>query len=119
MADPYLIRVAGELADLALADQAASGDIMIVDQIGEILGASSQTLQEAFLTAVRVRRAEARARAMLDQRKANNYAEAPKPKAAPMQGSDAPAEEPEEAEAPQAPETPAAPNPNAPRRVSR
>ena len=55
--DPYLIRVAGELADLALADQAASGDINIVDTVAHVLGASSQTLEEAFLTAVRVRRA--------------------------------------------------------------
>lgn len=120
MADPYLIRVAGELADAALADQAASGDIKIVDQIGEILGASSQTLEEAFLTAVRVRRAEARARAMLEQRKANNYADGPKPKAAPLQGVNTPAEE--EAASPDAPEPPAepkAPSPNAPRRVSR
>jgi len=117
MAEPYLIRVAGELADEALADQAASGDIKIVDQIGEILGASSQTLEEAFLTAVRVRRAETRARETLARRKANNYADGPAPKAAPLQGSDAQAEEPE-AE-PEAPETPTAPNPNAPRRVSR
>ena len=38
----------------------------IVEQIGEILGASSQTLEEAYLlTAVRVRRAEKRARELL------------------------------------------------------
>ncbi|PJI92014.1 hypothetical protein BC777_0856 [Yoonia maricola] len=68
MADSYVERVAGELADLALADAAASGDQNIVDTIGEILGSSSQTLQEAFLTAVRVRRAEARARELLATR---------------------------------------------------
>jgi len=61
----YTLEKANELADLALAESAASGDERIVDQIGEILGASSQTLQEAYLTAVRVRRAEARAREML------------------------------------------------------
>jgi hypothetical protein len=33
------------------------------------LGASSQTLQESYLMFVRVRRAEARARALLDSRK--------------------------------------------------
>lgn len=61
----YLDKTADELADLALAEESASGNEKIVDSIGEILGASSQTLQEAFLTAVRVRRAETRARKML------------------------------------------------------
>lgn len=120
MAQSYLQRVADELADLALADQEASGDIGIVDLIGDILGASSQTLQETYLTSIRVRRAEARAREMLTQRKENSYAELPKPKAAPMQGSDAqPEEEPEAAPEPTEPEQPKAPNPNMPRRVSR
>lgn len=68
MADSYLERIAGEIADLALADARANGDDNIVDTIGEILGSSSQTLQEAFLTAVRVRRAEARARKLLAER---------------------------------------------------
>jgi hypothetical protein len=68
MADSYVETVAGELADLTLADAASSGDDNIVEAISEILGASSQTLQEAFLTAVRVRRAEARARELLARR---------------------------------------------------
>ncbi len=68
MADSYVETVAGELADLALADAQATGDEKIVDMIGEILGSSSQTLQEAFLTAVRVRRAETRARELLAKR---------------------------------------------------
>ncbi|PHQ82132.1 MAG: hypothetical protein COB65_09345 [Thalassobium sp.] len=59
---------ADELAQLALADQERSGDEKVVDEVGEILGASSQTLQEAYLTAVRVRRAETRARALLNRR---------------------------------------------------
>tara|TARA_R110002051_G_C8658919_1_gene488727 strand:+ start:308 stop:529 length:222 start_codon:yes stop_codon:yes gene_type:complete len=61
----YTLETANELADLALAEQAASGDEKIVLAIAEVLGASSQTLQEAFLTAVRVRRAETRARELL------------------------------------------------------
>ena len=86
MAESYLDKVADELADLALADQAESGDVAITEVIGTLLGASSQTLQEAFLTAVRVRRAEERARTLLAERKANGYKDAPKPKAAPLQG---------------------------------
>ena len=109
MADSYLETVAGELADLALADQEASGDISIVDTVAKVLGSSSQTLEEAFLTAVRVRRAEARARALLADRKANNYADAPKPPPAPLQGGDADENEPSTAPAePAAPATPAA-----------
>ncbi len=68
MADQYVDKVANELADMALADQKRTGDIGIVDVIGDVLGASSQTLQETYLTAVRVRRAEERARALLAER---------------------------------------------------
>ena len=68
----YVDDVALELAQLALADAARTGDDKIVDQIGELLGASSQTLQESYLTFVRVRRAEARARQILDARAARD-----------------------------------------------
>jgi len=69
---------ADELAKLAIADEARSGDEAIIAQIAEVLGASSQTLQEAFLTQVRVRKAEARARTMLAERaKAAKAAAAP------------------------------------------
>ena len=68
MAEAYVDKVANELADLALADQVRTGDVGIVDAIGEVLGASSQSLQETYLTAVRVRRAEHRARTMLAER---------------------------------------------------
>lgn len=64
----YVDDVANDLAEQALADAARSGDQKIVDEIGEILGASSQTLQESYLTFVRVRRAETRARALLASR---------------------------------------------------
>jgi hypothetical protein len=49
--------MADEIAQLALADEKRSGDETIIAQVAEILGASSQTLQEAFLTSDRVRRA--------------------------------------------------------------
>ncbi|MFV2035112.1 MAG: hypothetical protein ACC631_08395 [Halocynthiibacter sp.] len=46
----------------------------LVKEVSEILGASSITTQEAFLTAIRVRRAEARARAFLAEKTAQHDA---------------------------------------------
>ncbi len=117
MADAYVDKVANELADLALADQARTGDIAIVDLVGEMLGASSQILQETYLTAVRVRRAEARARALLADRAARGTAapdEDDTTTADPVM--QVPAAEPAPAPAP-APDT--EPASNAPRRVKR
>ena len=71
MTDNYVERVAGEIADLALADEKVTRDEKIVQEIANILGSSSQTLEEAFLTAVRVRRAETRARKLLAERAGN------------------------------------------------
>lgn len=59
----YIDNAANELANLTLAE--TSDNTKIVEQIGEILGALSQTLEEAYLTALRVRRAEKRARELL------------------------------------------------------
>ena len=53
------------LADEAIAEAAASGDEKLVDRIAAMLGASSQSLEEAYLTGIRVRRAEARAKEMI------------------------------------------------------
>ena len=60
--------IADEIALLALADEQRTGDDTIVQQLAEILGSSSQTLQEAYLTSIRVRRAERRARELLESR---------------------------------------------------
>jgi hypothetical protein len=43
-------------------------DDKLVDKIAIAIGASSQTLEEAYLTAIRVRRAEKRARALIEAR---------------------------------------------------
>lgn len=72
----YVDDVADELADLAMAEADASGSDKIIDQIGEILGASSQSLHEGYLTGVRVRRAERRARAVLADHAAKRNAAA-------------------------------------------
>ena len=75
----FLDDMADEIAVAALADELRSGDDKIVAQIGEILGSSSQTLQEAYLTAIRVRRAEKRAKALLAERlQAHKVAQAKK-----------------------------------------
>jgi len=60
--------IADEIALLALADEQRTGDDTIIQQLAEILGSSSQTLQEAYLTSIRVRRAERRARELLESR---------------------------------------------------
>ncbi len=61
----YVDDTALELAQKAFAEAQASGDGKIVEQIGELLGASSQSLQESYSTFVRVLRAEERARELL------------------------------------------------------
>jgi len=61
----YTQKTADELADMALLEEKLNNDEKIVDKIGEVLGASSQTLEESFMTSIRVRRAERRARKML------------------------------------------------------
>ncbi len=58
--------IADELAIKALKLEEETGDEKIVTKVSEILGASSQTTQEAYLTSVRVRRAEQRARIYLN-----------------------------------------------------
>ncbi|SFP75571.1 hypothetical protein [Tranquillimonas alkanivorans] len=57
--------VADQLARDTLAAVAKTGDESLEQQVSEALGSSSQTLQEAFLTAIRVRKAERRALALL------------------------------------------------------
>lgn len=102
MADDYVEKIAGELAELALADERRSEDDRIVDDISEIVGASSQTLQEAFLTAVRVRRAERRARQLLADRAAEQLNNA-----TPLLTKDqAPADQEATPETPQTPDQP-------------
>ncbi|MFY0680082.1 MAG: hypothetical protein JXR13_05855 [Thalassovita sp.] len=68
--------VAEELADALAKDTIeaaeALGDDQLINEVAAQLGASSQTTQEAFLTAVRVRLSEKRARNFL-QEKLQNY----------------------------------------------
>lgn len=70
----YTENAANKLADQALADEEITGDDKIVQIIADIMGASSQSLEEAYLTAIRVRRAERRARELLADRAAKRAA---------------------------------------------
>lgn len=58
-------QVADELAQETIRKIEAGADESLVRQVAEAIQNSSQTMEEAYLTAVRVRRAEARARAVL------------------------------------------------------
>ena len=62
--------IAEKLAEDALAYEKSSGNSAVVTEIGKIVGASSSTLQDAYLTAIRVLRAEAQARKYLEEMKA-------------------------------------------------
>ena len=63
--------VADELGDALACDVIAAleelGDERFSEKMNKLLGDGSPTLQEAFMTAVRVRLAERRARAFLEQ----------------------------------------------------
>lgn len=54
--------LADDLACKALDAAKKAGDEGIVDRVAQTIGASSTTMEEAFLTAIRIRRAERRAR---------------------------------------------------------
>ncbi len=68
MADPVVVEMANKLAEDCLAVQAKIGDDRLFMQVGDVLGASSQTLEEAFLTAVRTRMAEEHGRSFLKKK---------------------------------------------------
>ncbi|WP_299148019.1 hypothetical protein [uncultured Tateyamaria sp.] len=68
MADPVVVEMANRLAEECLAVQGEVGDDRLFMQVGDVLGASSQTLEEAFLTAVRTRMANDAGRRFLAQK---------------------------------------------------
>lgn len=59
--------LADDLAKDTLAAANKADNQTIVDDVSTVLGATSATAQEAYLTAVRVRRAVKQARRTLDQ----------------------------------------------------
>lgn len=62
-----LENVADELALKALKITGDADDNTLIDLVSEAIGSSSATLQESFLTAVRVRRAETRAETVMKE----------------------------------------------------
>ncbi|MFE3837022.1 hypothetical protein [Pseudogemmobacter sonorensis] len=78
MAD-FIQSLADDLARDVLAAQADLGDDRFYEQVARVLMAASPTLQEAFMTSIRIRLAEARGRDFLDRalRALREGAEAP------------------------------------------
>ncbi|MBT8416354.1 MAG: hypothetical protein KJO42_02855 [Silicimonas sp.] len=64
---PLLEDVADGMAKRAAELYVKTGDETLERRVAEEIGASSPTLQEAFQTAMRIRKAEARGHAILDK----------------------------------------------------
>lgn len=60
--------IADKLAIAAIKAEEELDDVGLINQVAQLIGASSQTTQEAFLTSVRVRKAEARALKFLEDK---------------------------------------------------
>ena len=73
-------KLAAELADDTMKAMEETGDDRLYVEVGDVLGASSQTLEEAYLTEVRVRLASMSARKFLDRKRS---ASIPKPPMSP------------------------------------
>jgi len=65
-------KIANQLAQDALKAAELNNDDKIVDQVGEIIGATSSTTQEAYLTFIRVHRATKRANEYLASKLTQN-----------------------------------------------
>lgn len=85
--------LADDLAQNVIKYVDASGDDGVITDIVNVLGATSQSAEEAFLTALRVRRANQKARALLVERvkkyQAKKTADAPASANAPDEQTDA------------------------------
>lgn len=66
--------MANQLADECIAVKMETGEERLVNEVAQVIGASSQTLEEAFLTAVRTRMALKTAQDFLVQKRAVHHA---------------------------------------------
>lgn len=71
---------ADKLAVESLTIINATGDDAFIQKVADAIGSSSQTMEEAYLTAVRVRRAEQRAHELLKELKDNMQLQIAPPK---------------------------------------
>jgi len=76
MADPVVVEMANKLAEECLEVQREVGEDRLFMKVGDVLGASSQTLEEAFLTAIRTRMANFQGQEFLAQTLKNHRAKA-------------------------------------------
>lgn len=60
--------LASKLADDTIDAMKVTGDERLFVEVGELIGASSQTLEEAYLTEIRIRLADRAARKFLANR---------------------------------------------------
>lgn len=72
-------RLASALAEDVMKAMDETGNDRLFVEVGKVLAAASQTLEEAFLTEVRVRMAERTARRFLDRTLAEHAARAQPP----------------------------------------
>ncbi|WP_428925300.1 hypothetical protein [Marinibacterium sp. SX1] len=63
-----LVRLASQLADDVVKAMTEMGDDRFFTEVAQVISASSQSLEEAFLTEVRIRLTERQARVFLDRR---------------------------------------------------
>ncbi len=64
--------IASRLADDTMAAMKETGEDRLYTEVAAVLGASSQTLEEAYLTEIRVRLAEVTARRFLEEKLATS-----------------------------------------------
>lgn len=69
--------LADALAREALEVAEQTGDERLIDEMSKAIGESSPTTQEAFMTAVRIRRALGRGRVLMDRRRGTPALPAP------------------------------------------
>lgn len=78
MADQNVIDMANQLAEECLAVQRETGEDRLFMEVATVLGASSQTMEEAFVTAIRTRMATTQGRNFLEKSLVDHRAKAPK-----------------------------------------
>jgi hypothetical protein len=67
VADQNVIDMANQLAEECLEVQRETGNDRLFMEVATVLGASSQTMEEAFVTAIRTRMATFQGRAFLQK----------------------------------------------------